>query len=266
MAPEQAIGRKLDRRADVFSMGAVLYELLAGSAPYEAEHDAAILYALTNGKPVSALPAHVPVPIARVVIKALSHAREGRFATAAAMRAALASAADECNLHASSADVASALGPAIRACAAAPSADSDWTIPTDPPIEVAPRRTLRAWPLALGAALCVLFVAAGVAAFRARTAPNASAATAESTPSLVVAGPPPREAVRAAPVAAPSAVSSAAPRPRAASASPRVASSPTAAAPPVISATAPATASSKSCDPPYVVDSAGRRMYRRECL
>jgi serine/threonine protein kinase len=89
MAPEQALGKPTDRRADVWAVGSILYRLLTGKAPYEGENDLASLNLLTAGKPPAPLPASVHPSIAAIVARALSHAPVGRFATAADMQAAM---------------------------------------------------------------------------------------------------------------------------------------------------------------------------------
>ncbi len=89
MAPEQAIGRPVDRRADVWAAGAVLYHLLAGRAPFEAENDIQTLFLLSSGRAPPALPASVPAAVASVVMTALTYAPEHRLASAEAMQSAL---------------------------------------------------------------------------------------------------------------------------------------------------------------------------------
>src|SRR5581483_5017721 len=82
MAPEQALGQPVDRRADVWAIGAVMYHLLAGVPPYEGENQLATLHLLGRAVPPAPLPAHVPKPIADVVMAALVHDVENRIATA----------------------------------------------------------------------------------------------------------------------------------------------------------------------------------------
>jgi serine/threonine protein kinase len=89
MAPEQAFGGAIDRRADVWAVGAVLYDLLAGRPPFEGDNDMQKLFGLAKGQPPAPLPGTVPAPVAAVVARALSHRVDERFATAAEMQQAL---------------------------------------------------------------------------------------------------------------------------------------------------------------------------------
>jgi serine/threonine protein kinase len=51
MAPEQIEGKKADHRADLFSLGVILYEMLTGRRPFEGDNDAAIVRAITDAAP-----------------------------------------------------------------------------------------------------------------------------------------------------------------------------------------------------------------------
>jgi serine/threonine-protein kinase len=105
MAPEQALGKGIDRRADVFALGAVLYRLLCGRAPFEAENDIATLHQLAYGEPAP-LPEGVPDAVCDVLERALAMRPEHRFATALEMHDALADAMTSLGILAGPADLA----------------------------------------------------------------------------------------------------------------------------------------------------------------
>ncbi len=109
MAPEQASGLGLDRRADVFAAGAVLYELLASRTPIEGDNDMAVLKALVTDTPIDPLPVSVPEPVRAVVERAVSKSAADRYATAAEMRDAIEEAMAALGLRASAGDIERAL-------------------------------------------------------------------------------------------------------------------------------------------------------------
>jgi Tol biopolymer transport system component len=78
MSPEQAAGRPLDARTDVFSFGVVLYEALAGRRPFEAANDLELLKTIAHGAPPP-LPAQVPEPVRAIVEKALEKDPADRY-------------------------------------------------------------------------------------------------------------------------------------------------------------------------------------------
>ena len=106
MAPEQALGRPVDRRADIWAVGATLYHLLAGKPAYDADNTLGTLHLLTSGRPPTPLPAEVHPAIAAVARKALSMPPEKRYATAAEMRDAMEAAMMAAGVPTTSADVA----------------------------------------------------------------------------------------------------------------------------------------------------------------
>lgn len=106
MAPEQALGGRVDRRADVWAVGALLYHLLSGKPPYEGENQLATLHLLATAEPTAPLPASVPKAVADVVMGALVHDPEHRIATAAEFQRRLEAALVATSSVASTADVA----------------------------------------------------------------------------------------------------------------------------------------------------------------
>lgn len=111
MAPEQANGTKVDRRADVYAVGAVLYELLAGEPVRNTEDGRQLLalHELMTGAPYEPLHPGVPLPVRTVVDRALANDPDDRFRTAEDMRRAIESAMTSIGLIATSDDVANAL-------------------------------------------------------------------------------------------------------------------------------------------------------------
>jgi serine/threonine-protein kinase len=94
MAPEQVQGQKIDSRADLFSVGVVLYQLLTDKRPFDADNDFSIIHQIigNNPPPPSSINPHLPAAIDAVVARALAKDRDQRFATARDFASALQSA------------------------------------------------------------------------------------------------------------------------------------------------------------------------------
>ncbi len=87
MAPEQILGGTIDARADIFSFGVVLYEMLTGRLPFMGDHDAALIYLVLSGEPqpIGDVRPGLPPDLVALVLRALKKDPVERYQSAAEM-------------------------------------------------------------------------------------------------------------------------------------------------------------------------------------
>ena len=90
MSPEQVVGRDIDARSDLFSVGVMMYEMLAGQKPFQGDSVVSISYAIMNRTPTQ--PGGCPIRLWQVMERAMEKAPAARFQSAGEMRQAIADA------------------------------------------------------------------------------------------------------------------------------------------------------------------------------
>ncbi|MDR3068399.1 MAG: protein kinase, partial [Cellulomonas sp.] len=91
LSPEQALGKRVDTRSDLYSAGCLLFELLTGRPPFVGDSPVEVVYAHVNDTPPrpSSLAPHLPPVLDEVVAKALAKDCDARYPSAATFRADL---------------------------------------------------------------------------------------------------------------------------------------------------------------------------------
>jgi tetratricopeptide (TPR) repeat protein len=170
MSPEQARGEPLDARTDLFSFGAVLYEMATGHRAFSGNTSAVIFEAILNRMPpqASRLNPEVPPGLDQIIGVALEKDLELRYQTASSMRADLKRLKRELDSGKSAAYKAASVETPLAA-SPAPSSVSTVTAPVaaaTSAVAVAPARLRKRWLYAAGAAVLVILAVVLVFVFR----------------------------------------------------------------------------------------------------
>ncbi len=123
MSPEQARGEELDARSDLFSVGAILYEMATGRVPFEGATSAVVFQGILDRqpRPVAELNPSLPHKLDEIIDKALEKDRDLRYQTAAEIRSDLKRLKRDSSGHGSQIGMAAAASPSVAARPSSPS-------------------------------------------------------------------------------------------------------------------------------------------------
>ena len=190
MSPEQARGEPVDHRVDIYAMGCILFQLVTGRVPFEAENFMGVL-SLHLTEPPPAIPLEVfdsigaPRALAAVIDQALAKDRNQRFQSVDDLARAVRRASGD-----------KATGPVTaQANVAAPGSltgrvKTQWTGNLSIPESDAPAQRRSKLPLVVGAIIVVGSVAAAAAVVATRGGDSSSGTPGVSAPAAVQPGPP----------------------------------------------------------------------------
>jgi len=196
MSPEQVRGQEVDGRSDLYSLGVVFYELVAGRVPFTSQSDYDLMAAQLNEPPPppETFSSQVPPWLSRIILKALAKSPADRYQSAPEFQQAL-----ERGLR------------RHRAKAAAPP-DDERTVPLTPE-SLRSRLTWKHAAAAAAVVLAVVLVVAGAGRWRSRGRQVVQQPPTAAAPAPQAVVKPPRPAVEPPPAAPPAAVAETSPPP-----------------------------------------------------
>jgi non-specific serine/threonine protein kinase len=180
MSPEQTRGGDVDHRADLFSLGTLLYEMIAGQLPFQGEHSSAVMYAITNegAQPLARYNNEASDELQRIVSKLMAKNPGERYQSAADLVADLRMEA-----RSGESDVRPAVTATGATVTAAAVTATGATVTPAPATTPAPGTTKRS-PAMWAAIVAVVVVAAAIAVFNPFK--KGAAPPGEGRPMLVV--------------------------------------------------------------------------------
>ncbi|HEY6187726.1 MAG TPA: protein kinase [Pyrinomonadaceae bacterium] len=142
MSPEQARGLEVDGRTDIWSLGVVLYEMIAGQVPFTGQTTTDMLVSILEHRPRSlskAMP-EIPIDVDRIITKAMAKRRESRYQSAGDFVAAIKSLRQEMEFKAK---LARSLQLDARATEAVTQYDTKATLPSGQELSASSKNTGR---------------------------------------------------------------------------------------------------------------------------
>jgi serine/threonine protein kinase/Flp pilus assembly protein TadD len=142
MSPEQARGLEVDGRTDIWSLGVVLYEMIAGQVPFTGQTTTDMLVSILEHRPraLSKAMPEIPIDVDRIITKAMAKRRESRYQSASDLVAAIKSLRQEMEFKAK---LARSLQLDARATEAVTQYDTKATLPSGQELSASSKNTGR---------------------------------------------------------------------------------------------------------------------------